>query len=257
MERAIDLARAARGTTNPNPPVGAVLVSDGSIVGEGSTQPVGQDHAEIVALRAAGTRSRGATLYVTLEPCSHWGRTPPCTDAVIAAGVRSVHASILDPNPAVNGQGIARLQAAGMEIVIGECAVEAAELIEPHRILTTLGRPMVTLLIDVPAVVRDAAIRTSDATLTVGSRVIALPDKGPEIVMDDDPRTTLENLGRQGIALLVAVGLGPAIDRLLMLRLVDRVITGPNAPPPPSFTRGEARDSPVPHVVYRRSEPLS
>src|SRR5689334_9532515 len=103
MGRALELAERARGWCSPNPAVGAVLVLDGQIVGEGWTQPPGQAHAEIVALRVAGERARGAVLYVTLEPCSHYGRTPPCTDALIAAGIAEVHAAMRDPSPWVDG----------------------------------------------------------------------------------------------------------------------------------------------------------
>lgn len=114
MDRAIALAREARGRTSPNPPVGAVVVRDGEIVGEGHTQPAGLRHAEIVALEEAGERASGATLYTTLEPCCHFGRTPPCTRAIIASGVREVRVAVVDPNPKVCGQGMAELEQAGI-----------------------------------------------------------------------------------------------------------------------------------------------
>lgn len=145
MLRALELARASVGETSPNPPVGAVVVRDGRIVGEGRTQPTGQDHAEVVALRQAGELARGATLYVTLEPCWHYGRTPPCTNAVIAAGVAEVHVSMVDPNPRVDGRGITALGAAGIEVVLGECREEAEELVAPHAMYITTGMPLVTL----------------------------------------------------------------------------------------------------------------
>ena len=116
MERAIALAREARGRTSPNPPVGAVVVRDGEIVGEGYTQPAGSSHAEIMALQEAGERARGATLYTTLEPCCHFGRTPPCTRAIIASGVREVRVAVVDPNPRVCGQGMAELEQAGIGV---------------------------------------------------------------------------------------------------------------------------------------------
>src|SRR5438067_2087770 len=106
MQRALELADLARGRSSPNPAVGAVIVRDGLIVGEGYTQPPGQAHAEVVAIRAAGERARGATLYVTLEPCSHFGRTPPCVDAILEAGIDNVHVATTDPFPLVNGAGI-------------------------------------------------------------------------------------------------------------------------------------------------------
>ena len=105
MEQAISLARLAQGNVSPNPAVGAVLVKDGIVVGQGFTQPPGSSHAEIVAIEQAGENARGSTLYVTLEPCCHFGRTPPCTRAIIAAGISQVHMAMIDPNPAVAGKG--------------------------------------------------------------------------------------------------------------------------------------------------------
>ena len=114
MARALGLARDALGSTSPNPAVGAVIVRDGGVVGEGYTLPPGQAHAEVGALRQAGAAAQGATLYVTLEPCCHYGRTPPCTDAIIAAGVSRVIYAAADPNPRVDGGGVAALRAAGL-----------------------------------------------------------------------------------------------------------------------------------------------
>ena len=116
MAQAIGLARAALGSTSPNPAVGAVLVSNGRIVGQGATQPPGQAHAEVVALRQALEAARDATLYVTLEPCCHWGRTPPCTRAIIEAGVAEVVVAVSDPNPVVSGNGITELRNAGIVV---------------------------------------------------------------------------------------------------------------------------------------------
>ncbi|HWP36216.1 MAG TPA: bifunctional diaminohydroxyphosphoribosylaminopyrimidine deaminase/5-amino-6-(5-phosphoribosylamino)uracil reductase RibD [Gemmatimonadales bacterium] len=145
MERALELARRAQGWCSPNPAVGAVVVRDGEIVGEGWTQPVGQAHAEVVALRAAGDRARGAALYVTLEPCSHFGRTPPCTDAILAAGVAEVHAATLDPSPWVNGKGAEILRAAGVPVLVGAHEAEARKLNEGYFTWVRTGRPFVTL----------------------------------------------------------------------------------------------------------------
>jgi diaminohydroxyphosphoribosylaminopyrimidine deaminase/5-amino-6-(5-phosphoribosylamino)uracil reductase len=133
------LARAA-----PNPAVGAVLVRDGRIVGRGQTQPPGGPHAEIVALREAGEAARGATLYFTLEPCAHYGRTPPCVDALIAAGVAAVQVALVDPFPRVAGRGIARLRAAGIRVTVGLGAKEASELHEGFFTRLATGRPHVT-----------------------------------------------------------------------------------------------------------------
>ena len=116
MLRALRLARAALGSTSPNPAVGAVVVRDGAVVGEGYTLPPGQAHAEVGALRQAGAAARGATLYVTLEPCCHYGRTPPCTDAIISAGIGRVVYAAVDPNPRVAGGGVAALRDAGISV---------------------------------------------------------------------------------------------------------------------------------------------
>src|SRR5947209_20196447 len=123
MRRALELAERGRGAVEPNPLVGAVLVRDGAVVGEGWHEKYGEAHAEVNALRAAGERARGATLYVTLEPCAHHGRTPPCVDAVIEAGVARVVVGAADPNPKAAG-GSERLRAAGIdvELAAGELA---------------------------------------------------------------------------------------------------------------------------------------
>jgi diaminohydroxyphosphoribosylaminopyrimidine deaminase/5-amino-6-(5-phosphoribosylamino)uracil reductase len=145
MRRALELAERARGLTSPNPMVGAVVVAADEIVGEGFHRAAGEPHAEIEALAAAGPHARGATLYVTLEPCSHQGRTPPCAPAVIAAGVRRVVAAIGDPNPRVGGQGFAALRAAGIDVTAGVLETEAAR--QNRAFLTAMreGRPHVTL----------------------------------------------------------------------------------------------------------------
>ena len=114
------------------------------VIGEGFTQPAGQAHAEVVALNSAGDLARGATLYVTLEPCSHYGRTPPCTDAIIAAGVSEVHVSTVDRNPEVSGSGIDQLRRSAVTVHVGQGQYEADELAAPHARLVTAGRPLVT-----------------------------------------------------------------------------------------------------------------
>ena len=130
MQRCLTLAKQAWGKTAPNPLVGAVVVKDGEIVGEGFHPGAGQPHAEVFALRAAGTRAQGATIYVTLEPCNHYGRTPPCSEAVVAAGIKKVVVGMVDPNPLVAGGGIATLERAGIEVVVGVEATACEELIE-------------------------------------------------------------------------------------------------------------------------------
>ena len=144
MSRALALAAQARGRTSPNPMVGAVLVRDGEIVGQGFHRRAGEPHAEIFALRQAGERARGATLYVSLEPCCHYGRTPPCTEALIQAGVAEVHMAMQDPNPLVQGKGRAALEAAGISTFVGECEAEALELNEVFIKYITTARPFVT-----------------------------------------------------------------------------------------------------------------
>jgi diaminohydroxyphosphoribosylaminopyrimidine deaminase / 5-amino-6-(5-phosphoribosylamino)uracil reductase len=137
MLRCIELARQALGRTAPNPLVGSVIVKDGEIVGEGFHPGAGQPHAEVFALRAAGEKARGATLYVNLEPCNHYGRTPPCSEAVVASGVSRVVVGMVDPNPLVAGGGIAKLQQAGIEVVVGVEEEACQRLNEGfvHRIL--------------------------------------------------------------------------------------------------------------------------
>ena len=141
MRRAIALARETLGTASPNPSVGAVIVKDGVAVGEGWTQPSGGPHAEIMALRQAGEAARGAAIYTTLEPCCHFGRTPPCTRALLEAGIAEVHSAILDPDERVNGGGAAELRAAGVAVTLGECAEEAAEVLEGYLHRTRTGLP--------------------------------------------------------------------------------------------------------------------
>ncbi|MFI5033143.1 MAG: bifunctional diaminohydroxyphosphoribosylaminopyrimidine deaminase/5-amino-6-(5-phosphoribosylamino)uracil reductase RibD, partial [Reyranellales bacterium] len=128
MRAALALARRSLGRTWPNPAVGCVIVKDGVVVGRGRTQDGGRPHAEVDALNQAGEAARGATAYVTLEPCSHFGKSPPCADALIKAGVVRVVSAMEDPNPQVNGQGHARLRAAGIDVEIGASAKEAAEI---------------------------------------------------------------------------------------------------------------------------------
>lgn len=145
MARALQLAERGLWTTSPNPRVGCVLIKDNEIVGEGWHEKAGEPHAEVHALRAAGDRARGATAYVTLEPCSHHGRTPPCAEALIAAGVARVVAAMFDPNPLVAGKGLALLQAAGIETASGLLENEARELNIGFVSRMTRGRPWLRL----------------------------------------------------------------------------------------------------------------
>lgn len=147
MARALALAERGLYTTTPNPRVGCVIVRDGTVVGEGWHERAGGPHAEIVALQSAGERARGATAYVTLEPCAHYGRTPPCDEALIAAGVRRVVAAITDPDPRTAGKGIARLRAAGIEVETGIMETAANALNRGFISRVTRGRPWVRMKI--------------------------------------------------------------------------------------------------------------
>lgn len=145
MRRALALAERARGLTSPNPLVGAVVVRDGEVVGEGFHEAAGRPHAEIVALEVAGERARGATLYVTLEPCVHHGRTPPCLPRVLSSGVARVVVAAADPNPLVGGRGIEGLRGAGVAVTVGVLADEAARQNRAFFTAMREGRPLVTL----------------------------------------------------------------------------------------------------------------
>ena len=144
MRLALSLARRALGSVSPNPAVGAVIVRDGEVVGRGWTQSPGHEHAEIVALREAGEMAAGASMYTTLEPCNHFGRTKPCTEALIAAGIAELHAAVRDPNPNVTGLGLERLEEAGVRVRVGEQAGAAERMIEAYLKHATTGMPFVT-----------------------------------------------------------------------------------------------------------------
>ncbi|MDO9333628.1 MAG: bifunctional diaminohydroxyphosphoribosylaminopyrimidine deaminase/5-amino-6-(5-phosphoribosylamino)uracil reductase RibD [Dehalococcoidales bacterium] len=144
MAQALSLAKLALGHVSPNPAVGAVIVKNRKVIGQGYTQPPGYAHAEIMALKEAGERARGATLYVTLEPCCHYGRTPPCTKAIISAGITHVHAAMIDPNPVVGGKGKTELEKAGIRVNIGEHEDEAREIIQTYAKYITTKIPFVT-----------------------------------------------------------------------------------------------------------------
>ncbi|HYA28497.1 MAG TPA: bifunctional diaminohydroxyphosphoribosylaminopyrimidine deaminase/5-amino-6-(5-phosphoribosylamino)uracil reductase RibD [Acidobacteriota bacterium] len=145
LRLACRLARKAAGRTSPNPIVGAVLVRNGKMVGTGYHRIAGGDHAEIIALKQAGAKAKGATLYITLEPCSHHGRTPPCVESLIRAGIKEVVAGMTDPNPLVAGQGFTRLRRAGIQVRVGLCETECRLLVEAFTKFITQRLPFVTL----------------------------------------------------------------------------------------------------------------
>ncbi|MBI4339588.1 MAG: bifunctional diaminohydroxyphosphoribosylaminopyrimidine deaminase/5-amino-6-(5-phosphoribosylamino)uracil reductase RibD [Chloroflexi bacterium] len=229
MDRALELARRALGATSPNPAVGAVLVKDGVVVGEGFTQPPGQAHAEIVALRQAGDQARGATLYVTLEPCCHFGRTSPCASAIIAAGVAEVRYALIDPNPLVSGAGAAQLEAAGIRVAAGEGAEASRKLNEAYCKFITTGMPFVTAKF-AASLDGKIATRTGDSRWITGvdargmaHRLRALSDAvmvGVGTALTDDPLLTARDEAdqprpRQPLRVLVdSHGRTPASARL-------------------------------------------
>jgi diaminohydroxyphosphoribosylaminopyrimidine deaminase/5-amino-6-(5-phosphoribosylamino)uracil reductase len=202
MRLALTLGRRGHGRTWPNPAVGAVVVKDDVIVGRGWTQAGGRPHAEPVALGQAGEAARGATLYVTLEPCSHFGKSPPCADAVIAAGIRRVVAAIEDPNPEVAGQGHARLRAAGVSVDVGLCAAEAAYDHAGHFRRIRDKRPHVILKL---------AVSPDDKIGAAGGKPVAITGEGV--------RNRVHLLRAQSDAILVGIGTVLADDPLLTCRL--------------------------------------
>ena len=207
MQLALSLGRRGLGRTWPNPAVGAVVVKDGVIVGRGWTQPGGRPHAEPEALRRAGEAARGATLYVTLEPCSHFGKSPPCVDAVIASGIARVVSAIEDPNPEVAGQGHAKLRAAGITVDVGLGAAEAARDHAGHFRRIRDKRPHVILKLAVsaddkigaaghkPVAITGEAAKTRVHLLRAQCDAILV---GIGTVLADDPRSDLPPAGHGG-----------------------------------------------------------
>ncbi|CAN5565833.1 bifunctional diaminohydroxyphosphoribosylaminopyrimidine deaminase/5-amino-6-(5-phosphoribosylamino)uracil reductase RibD [soil metagenome] len=215
MTEAMRAASVARTRTSPNPWVGAVVVgAGGCIVGTGATEPPGGRHAEIVALHEAGVRAVGATLVVTLEPCSHHGRTPPCVDAVLAAGVSRVVVGIRDPDARVAGRGIDTLRAAGVDVVEGMSAGEVSAQLEPYLHHRLTGRPYVVCKL---------------ATTLDGG--IAAPDGSSQWITGIEARTDVHRLRSESDAILVGAGTVRADDPSLTVRHVDgpdplRVVLG-------------------------------
>jgi diaminohydroxyphosphoribosylaminopyrimidine deaminase/5-amino-6-(5-phosphoribosylamino)uracil reductase len=198
MRRALTLAERGWGQTAPNPMVGAVVVRDGEIVGEGAHERFGEAHAEVNALRAAGERARGATLYVTLEPCNHQGKTPPCTEALIAAGIARVIVAAYDPTP-VAGGGAARLRSVGISVDVGLLEQEARELNAPFFHAVTSDRPWVTLklAVSIDGAITDAsrssAFLTNELSRAEVQRMRANSDAiavGVDTALLDNPRLT-------------------------------------------------------------------
>ena len=228
MRAALALARRGLGTVWPNPAVGCVIVNNGRVVGRGWTQPGGRPHGETEALRRAGEAARGAIAHVSLEPCCHWGKTPPCVDALITAGVRRVVVALEDPDPRVAGEGLHRLRAAGLDVVVGLGAEAAAEVNAGFLSRLRLGRPLVTFKLATsldgriatatgesqwitgpPARERAHALRASHDAIMVGTGT----------VVADDPQLTcrLPGLGHRSPVRVV-------IDRHLRIPPASRII---------------------------------
>ena len=199
MREALDLARKGRALASPNPMVGAVLERDGAVVGRGFHTYAGLHHAEIIALAQAGEAARGSTLYLNLEPCSHQGRTPPCVNAVIAAGVARVVAPLEDPNPLVAGDGFRKLREAGIAVeVASEFAVEAEKLNEPFLHFMRTGRPLVTL----------------KTAITLDGKISA-PDDNRGWITSERARAHVQELRHDHDAILTGIGTLLADDCLL------------------------------------------
>ena len=199
MREALALARQGRALASPNPMVGAVVVRDGEVVGRGFHTYAGVKHAEVIAMEEAGERARGATLYLNLEPCSHQGRTPPCVDAIIAAGVARVVAPIEDPNPLVAGEGFRKLAGAGIAIEMApEFAAEASKLNEPFLHFMRAGRPLVTL----------------KTAITLDGKISA-PDDNQGWITSERARAHVQQLRHDHDVILTGIGTVLADDCLL------------------------------------------
>ena len=215
LERALELAERGRGTTHPNPVVGAVVTRDGEVVGEGWHERKGGPHAEVVALAAAGDRARDATLYVTMEPCAHHGTTPPCTDAVLRAGIAKVVAGSLDPNPEARG-GLDVLRSAGVDVEL-EDSFEARAQNEAWRTWVSARRPFVTLKL---AVTLDGRVAVPDARWISGEesrrRVHELRAQVDAVAVGmgtaraDDPELTARDVGAERQPRRLVFGTGPS-----------------------------------------------
>jgi diaminohydroxyphosphoribosylaminopyrimidine deaminase / 5-amino-6-(5-phosphoribosylamino)uracil reductase len=214
IRQAIAEAAAVRGSTSPNPWVGAVVVAPDGSVFTGATQPPGGPHAEAVALQAAGDKARGATLYTTLEPCSHHGRTPPCADAVVAAGVARVVIGLEDPDEHVRGTGVEVLKAAGIDVTVGVCADGVRAQLAPYLKHRMTGRPFVVLKLA--------------ATLDGGT---AAPDGTSQWITGQAARTDAHRLRAESDAVLVGAGTVRTDDPSLTVRHLEgrdpmRVVLG-------------------------------
>lgn len=243
MAEALRLAALGEGRTAPNPPVGAVVVKDGRIVGRGYHRRAGEPHAETYALAEAGDQARGATLYVTLEPCPHQGRTPPCTEAVAAAGIARVVCAVIDPNPTVQGRGHARLARLGIEVEVGDGAKAAGELLRfyAHHVRTGLPYVLYKYAISLDGrVAAEAGVPLHLTGAAGDAEVHALRDHldavmvGVGTVIADDPRlTTRRPGGRDAVRVVVDSHLRTPPGASLLRAGTGPVILACRAPAPP------------------------
>lgn len=206
MERALVLAREVRGHVWPNPPVGCVIVKHGAVVSEAATHPGGRPHAERKAIEQAGQMADGATLFVTLEPCCHWGRTPPCTDAIIGAGIARVVCAVQDPDPRVNGGGFATLQEAGIDVVVGVCSADAEAMMSGFFHRVHFGVPELVVSLESGNAIPDG----TDAVLVSGETKVVLTTRSGTMESDlKNPHHLLRWMGNLGLT-TVAI---PKLDR--------------------------------------------
>ncbi len=212
MEHALQWARKGIGLASPNPMVGCILVREGQIVGEGFHQYEWRDHAEIVALKSAGEKARGSTMYVTLEPCNHTGRTGPCTEAIIAAGVQRVVAAMEDPNPVNSGRGFDRLRAAGIEVFTGAGEEEARDLNEAFASWILTKKPFVTLK---SALTLDGQLALPGKSPNSKSRKQSHPAKPTNWISSEESRAEVHRMRHASDALLTGIGTVQSDDPLL------------------------------------------
>ncbi len=243
MEIALSLARERKGLTHPNPTVGCVVVKEGRIVATGNHIGAGYPHAEVVALDKAGEEARGSTLYITLEPCTHWGRTPPCTEAIIRSGVRRVVIATTDPNPIISGSGIQKLRDAGIEVEVGVLEEEAKRINEDFFKYITSDRPYVTLKL----------AQTIDGK-------IATPSGDSKWITSREARTIAHRLRHEATAVLVGVNTVLRDDPLLTVRHVPaqrnpmRVIIDPELETPLNAKIIEDESAKT-FIYFREGEP--
>ncbi len=242
MARAVALARKGLGRTAPNPPVGAVVVRDSHIIGEGFHPRAGEPHAEVFALRQAGAAARGATLYVTLEPCSHFGRTPPCVNAILEAGIARVVVGSVDPNPVVAGRGIRTLREQGVKVEVGAARKQTAELIAWYAFWMGKKRPYLIV----------------KAAMTLDGR-IAAPSGDSKWISSEESRAYVHELRDRADGVLVGIGTVEKDDPLLTCRRPGgrdpyRIVIDPGYVIPPAarclgeravlFTAGDPQSRP-------------